>query len=64
VLVPDDVLPQLAIAASVPVYGLRSSQMEMGIVGGSVAVAEREGGELARSRVRVLRGERPGYRRA
>jgi signal transduction histidine kinase len=58
-LVPDEVLAQLAAAASVPMYGLRAVQMELGIVGGSVAAPESEGREMAELVLRVLRGERP-----
>jgi signal transduction histidine kinase len=57
--IPREVLRSLAEASSVPVYGLFSTYLGSGIVGGSLHDYELEGRIVADLARRVLLGERP-----
>jgi hypothetical protein len=52
-------LEQLRAAAAVPIFGLSTSYMGHGIVGGHLLDFDRHGADLGRQAVRLLAGERP-----
>ena len=54
-----DVIQRLRAAARVPIYGLASTHLGHGIVGGTLLDLERHGQDLARRAVQMLRGQIP-----
>jgi len=53
----DHALQRLRAAANAPINGLFQNQLGLGIVGGRLYQAEREGEESARVAIRILRGD-------
>lgn len=53
----DHVLQQIHAVANAPINGLFQHQLGLGIVGGRLYQAEKEGVEAARIAIRILRGE-------
>lgn len=56
---PVDVLQRLRAAAPVPIYGMSTTFLGNGIVGGSLLDFDRHGAELGHAGVRMLAGEHP-----
>jgi PAS domain S-box-containing protein len=53
------VLPEIAQAASRPIYGISSEQVGRGVVGGSVIDMREVGQAMGKISLRILKGERP-----
>lgn len=53
------VLPEIALAANRPIYGISSEQVGKGVVGGSVIDMREVGQTVGKTSMRVLQGEKP-----
>ena len=53
------VLPEIAMAANRPIYGMSSEQVGKGVVGGSVIDMREVGQAVGKTSMRVLHGEKP-----
>ena len=56
---PDDVLQALYGATRRPIFGIASTQLGQGIVGGALLDLERHGADLGREAAGLMAGERP-----
>jgi PAS domain S-box-containing protein len=57
---PVDVLESLRAVSPAPIYGLASSNLGHGIVGGSLLDLERHGRDMGLQAARLMAGDRPG----